>query len=263
MNDTMSNTNERKVIWDDADFTIHQKNYALPLMNAECDITTDTNASNESGHSPDTTGIKQSGIYKIINKVNGKYYIGSSDQLYRRWKHHQNRLNGNRHENPHLQNAWNKYGKNAFQFIIVEVEKPASLLMIEQSYLDVCKSVPNSSYNISYDASAPMRGRPHTPETKQKMSESHEGARNIMFGKHHSPETISKIRDARTKQIFTKEHRERQSIAQRIPTIHKFFNCHTNEYFTGTQFEFRKKTGVNPYYLLKGIRPRYCWWTLC
>lgn len=28
------------------------------------------------------------GVYKITNKVNGKIYIGSSKDIYKRWKHH-------------------------------------------------------------------------------------------------------------------------------------------------------------------------------
>ena len=237
-----------------------RKNGMNSTENTECGLTGSTLPESGKKHGQDTG--ETSGIYKIVNTVNGKYYVGSSDQLYRRWQIHYNRLDGNRHENSHLQNAWNKYGEDAFQFIIVEVAEPAHLLTIEQSYLDICKSCPNSSYNISYDAVAPMRGRLHTNETKEKMSGSHKGSRNVMFGKHHRRDTIQKIKEARKRQVFTTEQRERQSIAQRIPTIHKFFNCHTNEYFTGTQFDFRKKTGVNPYYLLAGLRPRYCWWTV-
>lgn len=258
----MSTTKEKEVIWEDADFTLPPKKSVLPSISEECDITADINVLNGSGHLLDTTKTKVSGIYKIVNKVNGKYYVGSSDHLRRRLKIHYNRLNRGQHENPHLQNAWNKYGKYAFQFTIIKYSDIPNLLIIEQSYLDICKSSPDSSYNISYDAIAPMRGRPHTPETKQKMAESHIGIRNVMFGKHHHQDTIQKIKEARKKQVFSKEHREKQSIAQRIPTVHKFFNFRTNEYFNGTQFEFRNKTGINPYYLLSGIRPRYCWWTI-
>lgn len=39
-------------------------------------------------------------------------------------------------------------------------------------------------------------GKHHTEETKQKMSEAHEGIKNPMYGKHHTAETKRKISEA-------------------------------------------------------------------
>lgn len=52
---------------------------------------------------------KMVAVYKIYNKINGKFYIGSSIDLGERWKSHIDELNRNVHDNFHLQNAWNKY----------------------------------------------------------------------------------------------------------------------------------------------------------
>ena len=60
-------------------------------------------------------------IYKIQNKITGKLYIGQTIQPYEkyiRWNHI-NRLNSNKHKNRHLQNAWNKYGFDNFEFLIL------------------------------------------------------------------------------------------------------------------------------------------------
>lgn len=58
------------------------------------------------------------GIYKILNTVNNKCYIGSTIQGFSlRWSQHRTELYRNIHTNPYLQNAWNKYGKEAFVFI--------------------------------------------------------------------------------------------------------------------------------------------------
>src|ERR1035437_397640 len=111
MNDTMSTTKEKEVIWEENDSTIHQKKSASPSTNERCDTTSVTNVSNESGHSHDTTESKISGIYKIINKIDGKYYIGSSDHIKRRWYSHRTELRKNRHGNQYLQRARNKYGE--------------------------------------------------------------------------------------------------------------------------------------------------------
>jgi group I intron endonuclease len=60
------------------------------------------------------------GIYKIKNLVNEKVYIGQSVDIEKRWSTHKAELNNNHHHNIHLQNAWNKYGANNFEFSIVE-----------------------------------------------------------------------------------------------------------------------------------------------
>lgn len=54
----------------------------------------------------------KTGIYKIINSVNKKFYIGSSARnLNYRWRIHLYRLGKQNHDNKHLQSAYNKYGK--------------------------------------------------------------------------------------------------------------------------------------------------------
>ena len=59
---------------------------------------------------------KISGIYKIVNTVNGKKYVGSAVDIKRRWQAHKLRLRKNNHHSPKLQNAWNKHGESSFTF---------------------------------------------------------------------------------------------------------------------------------------------------
>ena len=61
------------------------------------------------------------GIYKITNLKNHKIYIGSSNNIMRRWYEHLRDLKNQKHCNSHLQNAWNKYGENNFLFEIIEI----------------------------------------------------------------------------------------------------------------------------------------------
>jgi len=76
------------------------------------------------------------GIYKIVNRVNGKYYLGSSVNIKKRWKTHRCDLRHNRHHCIHLQRAWNKYGEKSFIFEIVEEVNKKILLEKEQYHLD-------------------------------------------------------------------------------------------------------------------------------
>lgn len=102
--------------------------------------------------------MKESVIYWIKNKVNGKFYVGSTTQRYVRWKTHRGKLNGNRHHCRHLQAAWNKYGADAFDFKVVEKVVDESLLQeAEDRWLT--KHVGKSHcYNHGLRSGAPWRG---------------------------------------------------------------------------------------------------------
>lgn len=61
------------------------------------------------------------GIYKIVCTANDVTYIGSTCvDFKKRFKKHKQRLRHNYHENSYLQNAWNKYGEETFNFIVIE-----------------------------------------------------------------------------------------------------------------------------------------------
>ena len=122
MNGTMSTTKEKEVIWEEIDSTPPPKKSATPSTNGVCDTTIAIRNLSENVPSTDTTRI--SGIYKIVNKVNGKYYVGGSKNIHKRWLEHKGLLRRNIHDNGHLQNAWNKYGEATFDFIVECISSP-------------------------------------------------------------------------------------------------------------------------------------------
>ena len=61
------------------------------------------------------------GVYMILNIITNDRYVGSSPRrLSYRWSEHKCQLNANRNNIPNLQSAWNKYGPDAFCFIVLE-----------------------------------------------------------------------------------------------------------------------------------------------
>lgn len=91
------------------------------------------------------------GIYKIINKKNGKFYVGSSRDVRGRWHVHKYLLINNKHHSIHLQRAWKKYGKNNFEFILVKECSEEDLLSLEQTYLDIAKNNDKKCYNVLFE----------------------------------------------------------------------------------------------------------------
>lgn len=109
-----------------------------------------------------------SGIYWLRNCLDGKFYIGSSDDLWERWRHHVNDLRAGKHVNGYLQAAWNKHGSDSFHFEVIEVAPVADLLVIEQWYLDHTRCLDGKyGYNLRPEAS----GMAHKEETRKKISD--------------------------------------------------------------------------------------------
>lgn len=117
---------------------------------------------------------KISGIYEIVNQVNGKIYIGSSIDIERRRNDHFNTLRNNRHKNKHLQSSYNKHGEEAFIHSVIQDGIPREkLIEFEQYYMDLCDCYnPKIGYNLSPTAGNSL-GVKHTDETKKKISIKH------------------------------------------------------------------------------------------
>lgn len=58
------------------------------------------------------------GVYSITSPSGG-VYIGSAVLVRRRWHQHKITLRGQKHKNPTLQNAWNKYGEEQMTFSLL------------------------------------------------------------------------------------------------------------------------------------------------
>lgn len=109
------------------------------------------------------------GIYRITGP-GGRIYIGSSDNVRRRWKSHKAQLRRGVHHNRLLQADWNEAGEAVFTFAVLEeVANPDDLIVIEQRYLDAAMAA-GFTYNLALDCRSPGRGILHTEAAKAKMS---------------------------------------------------------------------------------------------
>lgn len=64
-----------------------------------------------------------SGIYKITNAITKDFYIGSSNDIKRRWVEHKKPSRWNKYSNNPMYQDMQKYGLDKFEFeILAEVE---------------------------------------------------------------------------------------------------------------------------------------------
>jgi len=173
----------------------------------------------------------KSGIYQIKNLVNGKIYVGSAVNIRKRWSNHRHNLINGTHKNLHLQNAWNKYGVDDFEFSIIElVVDKTQLIDREQFYLNVLKP----DYNICPTANSRLgrhqsletkqkiaeyrKGRCHSDITKFKISKSNKGKQSgnnhPMYGKHFSEDTKKKMSEAKIGRKLSEDTKKKMSITK-------------------------------------------------
>lgn len=156
---------------------------------------------------------KNSGVYKIINLVNKKVYIGSSKNLVNRSTNHRKHLSDGKHSNKHLQSSYNKYGGSNFLFEVIEycdnyVER-------EQYWMDLLKSYnPKNGYNkrIKAETNNGRLGYKMSEEWKQNISK-RQLARRDEIAKWASEFHKGKKVSAET--------RHKQSIAQKGKIVSK------------------------------------------
>lgn len=63
----------------------------------------------------------QSGVYVIICKPTGQFYVGGSIDIGTRWASHKRLLRNSKSPCTSLQEAWNAYGEGEFEFRIIEL----------------------------------------------------------------------------------------------------------------------------------------------
>lgn len=186
------------------------------------------------------------GIYCIENLTNGKKYIGQSVDIKHRFYEHKSDLNANSHYNSHLQSAWNSYGKENFDFYIIEECSPDMLDEREKYYIKLFSvNIPEFGYNnnaggkgivqesreklsnaakkVVWDEDKkkqlsirmsgennPFYGKKHTKENIDKMKKNRKdtsGKNNPMYGKHHTKEAKEKMSQEKKGVLLSDEHK--------------------------------------------------------
>nr|QCW06878.1 hypothetical protein [Drechslerella brochopaga] len=152
---------------------------------------------------------EKSGIYLWKNRINGKLYVGSGEDLARRLREYYNINYLNKDSGMLICKALLKYGYSTFSLYILEYCDEKDLLQREQYYIDILKP----EYNILKIAGS-SKGYKHTKEARAKISAALKGLKigelNPMFGKKHLEKILAKLRGKKR----TEETRAKMSISK-------------------------------------------------
>jgi group I intron endonuclease len=148
----------------------------------------------------------KSGVYCLVNKINGNIYVGSSVNLIIRMMNYLNTtfLKNRKNSNMPIIQALLKYGQENFAVLIIEFVDIKDLSVKETYY--ITKLLPNYNVlkqgysSIGYkhtEATKKMlselaKNRVHSDETKALISRALVGENNPFYNKNHSHE--SKLR---------------------------------------------------------------------
>jgi group I intron endonuclease len=145
------------------------------------------------------------GVYAIRHLATSRCYVGSTVNLQKRWQAHRRMLRNGRHHSVRLQNAWNKYSEQQFEFVVLEiVPDKTAIVAREQHWIEALRSSKRKSgYNVCSIAYSKL-GVKSSAETRRKQSlamqgfkpvqteEFRQNAMKFLLGHKQSPETIAK-----------------------------------------------------------------------
>ena len=95
------------------------------------------------------------GVFKVVNKVNGKILIDESPDALAKWNRHQTELRFGSHRNKALQEDWNNFGPENFEYSLLSslevkegenVNIRAELRLLKEMVIEELKIDPDLLY---------------------------------------------------------------------------------------------------------------------
>lgn len=189
-------------------------------------------------------------IYQIINKINGKRYIGKTNDLNRRISRHFYELRKNCHHSHKLQRAFNKYGEKNF-FIIYEQFDNISEENLAKKEIDAIRQF--DTYYNGYNETLGGEGHSllfdsHTMILIYQLGQRYDGIKK-MISRYFDCDssTVAAIMNKECLSNLSYEEEELKNLADKIGITEKFLKeNYKNNYI-------RKFTKEQIFQILSGI----------
>ena len=153
-----------------------------------------------------------SGVYCWLNLTNSKLYVGSTSAFRRRKGDYERELARGECHNRYLQAAWDKYGSEQFEFLVLERCRPSDCKVREQYWIDYYASACREfGYNLNPKASYPTdEVRALIAKRRAGIVVTKEWREKIGYASsHRPPESIEKMRKSLTGKKKSKETKEK------------------------------------------------------
>lgn len=171
-------------------------------------------------------------VYKIINCINDKLYIGITTNYNQRMKEHLIYYKCNRKRKSYLHNAIKKYGvENFMHEIMCRCNSWETLCQKENFYIKDLKTKYPVGYNLTDGGEGSVglkcseetkikmvkahTGKTHTEETRRNMSKLNKGSNHPMYGRKHTEETRRKMSKAHIGKKHSEKSKRKMSIVQK------------------------------------------------
>jgi group I intron endonuclease len=113
-------------------------------------------------------------IYRIVNKINGKQYIGQSEQddINDRWRGHIYCINNDK-GCPLLTDAFRKHGLDNFRFEVIVICFDEDRYRFEKEYIKLYNTMAPNGYNLTEggEPGGNFKGKTHTEEVRNILRE--------------------------------------------------------------------------------------------
>jgi group I intron endonuclease len=183
-------------------------------------------------------------IYKAVNKINGKMYIGQTTRgLEARKRQHEDCNKYTTTTKHYFQNALAKYGNDNFSWSVLDTaDSEDELNELEAYYIDFFGTIfQKLGYNLV------SGGKSHIPneESRKRMSESHKGEKGYWYKRPKPPEFIEMMKN--------RNPSKRPEVAKKIKDSRKeYFQSERGKKFRAYISEVHKKRSPTCIWITNG-----------
>lgn len=184
--------------------------------------------------------INRSGVYLWYNKTSGKYYVGSSINLYKRLSRYYQKgyLKYSTHYDLPIVRAITKYGLNNFILVILDYTDELNIHTSEQYFIDNLIPIYNIRQVVGFRTGKKIIKGPLSESHKLKLSLK-KGINHYNYGIKRPSETINLMRDnhPKTKRLY-------QYLEDKLTLVAEYNSIR----------EIQKNTGITKEYVSRCIK---------